>query len=149
MNEHNDILSQNTENQTRPSSNINANDDDKVVTYEHVQKLLDEYFEDYTDPNTTAAYNKGEIFSLNDEFDFYKFYKGICTIFEDNVVQNKLPTQQKIQTRQLFNIINSCIDMLKTIDVKKDNTSIIITMIKHCTSAYDKYNKNHVRSREI
>lgn len=142
-----EILKSDLENLTKSSSDINAQDEVKVVLYEDVEKILDQYFNEYTDPVTANSYNKGNIFSLNDEFDFFKFYKSICTIFEENVVQNKLTVQEKLQTRQLFNIINSCVDMLKTIDIKKDNLSVIITLIKHCTSAYSKYNKSHVRSR--
>ena len=65
----------------------------------------------------------------------------MCIRDRDNVVSNKLSIQEKLQTRQLFNIINSCVDMLKTIDIKKDDISVVITLIKHCTSAYNKYNK--------
>ena len=136
-----DVLNHDLENLTKSSSNIQANDDTKVVKYSDVTTLLDRYFNENTDPLTANSYNKGDIFSLNDEFDFYKFYKSICTIFENNVVSNKLSVQEKLQTRQLFNIINSCVDMLKTIDIKKDDISVVITLVKHCTSAYTKYNK--------
>jgi len=136
-----DILKHDLENLSKSSSDIEANDISKVIKYSDVTELLDKYFNDYTDPITSNSYNKGDIFSLNDEFDFFKFYKSICTIFEDNVVSNKLSVQEKLQTRQLFNIINSCVDMLKTIDIKKDDISVVITLIKHCTSAYNKYNK--------
>ena len=136
-----DILKHDLENLTKSSSDIEADDISKVIKYSDVTDLLDKYFNDYTDPITSNSYNKGDIFSLNDEFDFFKFYKSISTIFEDNVVSNKLSVQEKLQTRQLFNIINSCVDMLKTIDIKKDDISVVITLIKHCTSAYNKYNK--------
>lgn len=139
--ENRDILKHDLENLTKSSSNIEADDVSKIIKYDDVSDLLDKYFNEYTDPVTANSYNKGDIFSLNDEFDFFKFLKSLCTIFEDNVVSNKLSVQEKIQTRQLFNIINSCVDMLKTIDIKKDDISVVITLIKHCTSAYNKYNK--------
>lgn len=139
--ENRDILKHDLENLTKSSSNIEADDVSKIIKYDDVSDLLDKYFNEYTDPVTANSYNKGDIFSLNDEFDFFKFLKSLCTIFEDNVVSNKLSVQEKLQTRQLFNIINSCVDMLKTIDIKKDDISVVITLIKHCTSAYNKYNK--------
>ena len=139
--ENRDILKHDLENLTKSSSNIEADDVSKIIKYDDVSDLLDKYFNEYTDPVTANSYNKGDIFSLNDEFDFFKFLKSICTIFEDNVVSNKLSVQEKLQARQLFNIINSCVDMLKTIDIKKDDISVVITLIKHCTSAYNKYNK--------
>ena len=140
-------LKMNDQGVTKPSSAIMPSATEDIVTMEQCISVMDTYFSKSVDPEKAAAYKKGEIFSLKDDFDFYRFLKGVCNIFEESMIQHELTTQEKLQVRQLFNIRSSCVDMLKTINIPAENINIILTMVKHCTSSVFKYNKSYVRSR--
>lgn len=144
-----DILKQDLENTTKSASAINPRPSPEPTTIESLHEDLSKYFKNHPDPKLQLAFSKGEIFSLKDDFDFFRFFKSIINIFEERIVDNKLTDIESQQVKHTINTIHSCVDILKTINIDSTENNILPILINYCTSSFSKYNKSYVKSREI
>lgn len=144
-----DILNHSTDNVTRPASSINPKESPPVLDAELVQDTIEKYFTTHEDPVIRTAFNKGKIFTLKDDFDFIRFFKSILGIFEERMSDGDLTQHENQQIKQIFNTIDSCLNVLKTINVKEENSEILPLLINYCMSSFSRYNTSYVKSREI
>lgn len=145
----NDILNKTTQGTTKPASKINANAKPPPITIESIHDLTDTYFLNHEDPEIRAAYKKGQIFSLKDDFDFLRFFKSISTIFEERMSDNNLTAVENQQVKAIFNTIDKCVDVLKTINMSSSGSEILPILINYCLSSFSRYNNSYVKSREV
>ena len=144
-----DFLKPDKENTTKPASAINPEPTIPPDTIDSLHESLNTYFKNHPDPRISLAYSKGEIFSLKDDFDFFRFLKSIINIFEESMVANDLTDIESQQVKYTINTIHSCVDILKTINIDSAESNILPILINYCTSSFSKYNKSYVKSREV
>ncbi len=144
-----DILNETTQGTTKPASAIKATPRPPPITIESIQDTIDEYFLNHEDPEIRASYKKGQIFSLKDDFDFLRFFKSINAVFEERMATADLTTLENQQVKAVFNTIDKCIDILKTINMPNSGSEILPILINYCLSSFSRYNKSYVKSRKI
>lgn len=149
MSDAKDLLSDSAKGTTKLASAINAPPAVDPVTADTIQQIVDDFFKTHTDPTIRLAYEKGNIFSLKDDFDFFRFLKSIMHIFEERIINNELSSIENQQVKIIFETMDKCVDTLKTLSLSSTNSEILPILINYCLSSFSRYNKSYVKSKEI